>query len=339
MIDHTGAAKGELTRGEHKSIQTDRVVLIPGPEDEVEIVRWMYRAFVEDGMAEAEIAARLNGRGITTDLDRPWTRGAVHQVLINEKYIGNNVWNRMSFKLKKRRIRNRPDLWVRADGVFEPIVDHDLYEATQVIIRQRSLRYSDEEMLDGLRRLLQERGYLSGLIIDEAEHFPSSSAYRSRFGSLLRAYQFVGYSPGRDYRYIETNRALRRMYPDILAEVIANIERLSGSVECDPATDLLTVNGEFTASIVIVRCLTMANGMLCWKVRFDTGLRPDITVAIRMDAENQHPHDYYLLPRIDVAAGAVRLKEDNGIYWDAYRFETIDHFIWLASRVSIRSAA
>ena len=31
LIDQAGAAKGELARGEHKSIQTDRVVLVPGP--------------------------------------------------------------------------------------------------------------------------------------------------------------------------------------------------------------------------------------------------------------------------------------------------------------------
>lgn len=51
-----------------------------------------------------------------------WSRGAVHQVLINEKYIGNNVWNHSSFKLKLTRKRNRPEEWVRADGVFQPIV-------------------------------------------------------------------------------------------------------------------------------------------------------------------------------------------------------------------------
>jgi hypothetical protein len=31
-------------------------------------------------------------------------------------------------------------------------------------------------MLDGLKALLTERGYLSGLIIGETEHLPSSSA-------------------------------------------------------------------------------------------------------------------------------------------------------------------
>ncbi|CUW37167.1 Site-specific recombinase [Magnetospirillum sp. XM-1] len=339
LIDQAGTPKGELERGEHKSIQTDRVVLVLGPPEEVETVKWMYRAFIEDGKPEREIAAILNRRGISTDLGRPWTRGTVHQVLINEKYVGNNVWNRISFKLKKKRIKNGPDRLVRADGVFDAIVDLATFLAAQAIIRQRSIRLTDEEMLAGLRGLFEERGVLSGLVIDEKENFPSSSAFRTRFGSLLRAYELVGYSPGRDYRYIEINRSLRRMHPNILAEITSEIERLSGSVICDPATDLLTVNGEFTASIVIVRCMTLPTGGLRWKMRFDTGLRPDITIAIRMDADNQHPLDYYLLPRVDVAPGAVRLKEDNSFYWDAYRFETIDHFIWLASRASIRSAA
>src|SRR5262249_34075185 len=155
----------------------------------------------------------LNARKVTTDLGRPWTRGTVHQVLINEKYVGNNVWNRVSFKLKKTRTRNTPDMWIRANGAFDLVVDRGLFEAAQTIIRERFRRLSDNDMLDSLRRLLQERGYLSGLIIDEAEYLPSSSAYQSRFGSLLRAYQLVGFTPYRDYRYIEINRILREMHP------------------------------------------------------------------------------------------------------------------------------
>jgi len=39
-----------------------------------------------------------------------------------------------------------------------------------------------------LRQLYEVRGCLSGLIIDEIDHMPSSTAYASRFGSLVRAY-------------------------------------------------------------------------------------------------------------------------------------------------------
>ena len=339
LIDQAGAAKGELSRGEHKSIQTDRVVLVPGPSEEIDTVRWMYRSFVKEGKLESEIATILNERRITTDLGRPWTRGTVHQVLINEKYIGNNVWNRGSFKLKRKRVRNSPDMWIRAEGVFEPIVDRSLFEAAQVIIRERSYKLSNDEMITVLQKLLQDRGYLSGLIIDETESLPSSSAYQNRFGSLLRAYELVGFSPDRDYRYIEINRALRRLHPNIVAEVIAGIEQAGGSVKQDPATDLLTVNGEFTASIVVVRCQTTAAGSLRWQIRFDVGLWPDITVAVRMDGLNQNALDYYLLPRIDMTAPRLRLAEDNGISLDAYRFPTLDAFFGLATRVSLQEVA
>src|SRR6202034_3015359 len=37
LVDHTGQQKGMLKMGEHKSIQTDRVILVPGPNEEVAV--------------------------------------------------------------------------------------------------------------------------------------------------------------------------------------------------------------------------------------------------------------------------------------------------------------
>ena len=45
LIDQAGNIKATLTRGEHKSLQTDRVVLVPGPPEEVRIVNLMYQWF------------------------------------------------------------------------------------------------------------------------------------------------------------------------------------------------------------------------------------------------------------------------------------------------------
>jgi DNA invertase Pin-like site-specific DNA recombinase len=339
LVDQTGSPKGELTRGEHKSIQTDRVVLVPGPSQEVDTVHWIYRAFVKERKPEREIAKELNERGILNDLGRPWTRGTVHQVLVNEKYIGNNVWNRDSFKLKRKRVHNSPEMWIRAEGAFQPLVDRTLFEAAQAIIRDRSRKLSDDEMLGALQRLLQQHGYLSGLIIDEAEQLPSSSAYRTRFGSLVRAYELVGFTPEHDYEYIETNRALRRMHPQIVADTINGIEKMGSWVEQDPTTDLLTINGEFTVSIVVVRCRMTPAGSLRWHVRFDLGLWPDITVAIRMDETNQVALDYYLLPRLDMTAPKLRLARDNGISLDSYRFESLQSLFVLAARVRLLEVA
>ncbi len=339
LIDQSGAQKGELARGEHKSIQTDRVVLVPAIASEVATVRWIYQQFVDEQRLEREIVAVLNARSLLTDQGRPWTRGTVHQVLTNGKYVGDNIWNRVSFKLKKKRVFNSPDMSIRNEGAFEPLIDRPMFEAAQEIIRQRSLRLSDQEMLDGLKRLLQAQGYLSGLIIDEAEGLPSSVAFRVRFGTLLRAYQLVGFTPDRDYRYVEINRQLRQMHPGIVRAAMTEMERAGGRVVRHAVTDLLVVNDEFTASVVIARCRQTICGYLRWHIRLDASLRPDITVAIRLDTANQAPVDYYLLPRDDLTVPRLRLAEDNGVAIDAYRFDTLDSFYEMASRTSLLEVA
>ena len=339
LLDEQGLEKGQLGRGEHKSLQTDRVILAPGPKNEIRVVNRIYKYFVETGLNETEIADRLNGEGLRTDLDRPWTRGVVRQILTNEKYIGHNVFNRTSFKLKQRRVKNTPDMWIRADNVFDAIVPAELFHTAQGIIRERTRRFSDDEMLQRLERLYKRYGYLSGLVIDETEETPSSSAYAHRFGSLLRAYSLVGFQPDRDYQYIEINRRLREFHPKIVANVIAEIEGLGGSIEYDPATHLIRVNNEFSVSITIARHIATAGGASRWKIRFDAGLRPDITAGVRMNAANEKPVDYYLLPLIDFRERSIRLADQNGLAFDAYRFETLDHLFDMARRRRIREAA
>ena len=91
LVDEQRRPKALLDRGEHKSLQTDRVILVPGPAEEIEVVQRIYRMFVLHRRSEREIALLLNGEGVATDLGRAWTRGTVHQVLTNEKYVGNNI--------------------------------------------------------------------------------------------------------------------------------------------------------------------------------------------------------------------------------------------------------
>ncbi|MDE3739385.1 recombinase family protein [Pseudomonas resinovorans] len=339
LIDAQGTPKNQLSQGEHKSIHTDRVILVPGPSEEIEVVQWIYRLFVEEGRCEREIADWLNARDILTDRFCPWTRGTVHQVLINEKYIGNNVWNRSSFKLKQQRTRNQPEQWIRADGAFRPIVNAILFRAAQEIIQARSYRLPDEEMLRLLREIYLRHGYLSGLLIDEAEGCPSSSAYQHRFGSLLRTYALIGYTPERDYQYIEANRRLRQLHPVLLQQTISTISDVGGRVMVDPATDLITVNQELLISLVLCRCHVSLAGAKRWKIRFDVGLRPDITLAVRMTEGEESALDYYILPAVDMTAPHLRLAESNQASLEIYRFDTLDILAELSRRSVYRRAA
>jgi DNA invertase Pin-like site-specific DNA recombinase len=339
LVDQEGSAKVELDRGEHKSIATDRVILVPGPDEEAAIVREVYRQFVEEGLQESEIADLLNGRGILTDLARPWTRGTVHQLLINEKYVGNNVWGRTSFKLKQVRTLNSPEQWVRSDHAFKPLVEEQMFDRARAIIAARSSRLSNEQMLELLGKVLGRCGRLTGLIIDEFEGCPSSSSFRSRFGSLLRAYTLVGFIPAHDYAFLEINRALRRLHPGIVEEVIRGICNAGGEATQDPRTDLLTINDEFTAAVVIARSRESASKSLRWQIRLDDCLRPDLTIAVRMARSNEASLDYYLLPRLDMHESVVRFLRHNGLALDAYRFDDLRALYRMATRVPLRQAA
>ena len=339
LIDQQGQIKTELQRGEKKSLQTDRVILVPGPTEEVDTVNQMFRWFIDEGLVESQIAARLNAMRIKTDLNRDWSRSTVHQVLTNEKYAGSNVYNRVSFKLKKLRVHNPPDMWIRRDRAFDPVVASDVFYTAQGIIRARARRFTDEQLLDRLRGLFQHRGFLSGLVIDESDGMPSSSVYVHRFGSLIRAYQLVGFTPDRDYRFLEINRALRQMHPNVVAQTERRIADLGGQVSRDPATDMLAVNREFTASIVLARCNQLDSGSHRWRVRFDTSLQPDITVAVRLEPSNRTALDYYLLPRLDFNEARLSLTDHNSIEVESYRFETLDYLYAMAERARVRMAA
>jgi hypothetical protein len=110
-------------------------------------------------------------------------------------------------------------------------------------------------------------------------------------------------------------------------------------VKRHPRTDLLTINGEFTASLVIVRCSETSAGSLRWNIRFDSSLNPDITIAVRMDRPNRQPLDYYLLPSLDMTLPRIRLAESNGLSLDAYRFDTLDRLFDMAVHVPVPEVA
>lgn len=215
LVDQSGVAKCILASGEWKSIATDRIALVPGPPHEVEIVRGIFSMFVHEHKHERRIADALNQNNIPYMCGRPWDHNVVRRMLKNEKYIGNNVWNRCSFKLQNARVNNRPDQWVRADGAFKPIVDRTLFDRAQDLFRTRRqfssrgrpMDLTNEEMLSCLRLLWQKHGCLSRSLIDQAGDIPCSEAFCRRFGNLRRTYGLIEYKE-RKVGYTRSGRPL-----------------------------------------------------------------------------------------------------------------------------------
>ena len=58
-----------------------------------------------------------------------------------------------------------------------------------------------------------------------------------------------------------------------------------------------------------------------------------------MDASNLAPLDYYVLPVIDVNEASLRIKDDNGLFLDGYRYESLEYFFGIAQTVRAVVAA
>lgn len=339
LLDQHGQPKAILERGERKSFQLERVILTPGPPMEVATVRRIYRLFTEDRCSEGEIAILLNNEGIPGEGARTWTRRAIRELLTNEKYIGNNVYNRTSTKLQSSRVVNSVTDWVRCNNAYQPVVDPEIFGKAQEIFSQRDQRYTNEELLRHLRDLLQRYGVLSGLLINEAADMPSTAIYASRFQSLRRAYELIGYTPARDYSYLAINRAIRVLHHEQLLHITNELTMVGAIVHRDLTTNLLTVNEEFTIALNIARCREIREREYRWVIRFETSLAPDITVGVRMAPGNTAILDYYLFPSIDVLSDRCRLAADNGFVLDVYRVPLLTSLINLARPTFLPEAA
>jgi len=323
LIDQTGVPKSLLERGQLKSIHTDRVILVPGPADEVRRVEWIFKAFIR-GLGEREIAVKLNCRNILTHLGRHWTRAAVVEVLTNEKYVGNNIWNRTSKKLKGQKIKNDPASWIRSDGSFTPLVDPKLFDAAQNILNRRRTRRTDQDMLDRLAAIFQERGYLSAKTIAEAKGLMSSQAYKHRFGGLLGAYRRVGHTPERDYRFVQFSRSCKGAVRKTLTEIAAAALSAGATVSSDPKRGCLTVHDQLTLVVRAPRCFTSDAGSHHWNVDFQHQVIWDLLVIARMNGENSGILDFYVFPRSANWPTRMRLREVNDFSIDCYRYRDLD---------------
>jgi hypothetical protein len=120
---------------------------------------------------------------------------------------------------------------------------------------------------------------------------------------------------------------------------MTRLDAVGAEVTQDATSDLLLINGEYSASMVLSRCRQTPAGSLRWLITIDQKVAPDITILVRMDPANEQPADYYLLPIMDIETPRLLLCETNGAYLDTYQFENLDYFAAIAMRRKIEGAA
>src|SRR5579863_92317 len=99
LVAQNRTPKQPLAHGEKKSIATDRVILVPGPVREIEEVREIFRKFTVDRLSLKAIARDLNQRGVQSALSGRWNHSVVARLLSHPKYVGCNVFNRVTARL------------------------------------------------------------------------------------------------------------------------------------------------------------------------------------------------------------------------------------------------
>jgi len=329
LVDEDRCSKGLLGKGQRKHLQTDRVLIRPGPEREQEIVAQIFREYVVRRRSQAAIARLLNNEHVPNHRGTAWSQDMIRNILGNEIYIGNSVYNRKSFKLKHVMKRNPPELWVRATRLFEPIVDKSIFARAQVLLKQQYTRLSDEQLLKKLREALATSGKLSVSIMQATEGLPSAALYAYRFGSLREAFRRVGYvNTERDFDYLDARRQSDAELLRQASAIATRIRALGAAAVFDPETKMMTVDGRLVVSLRMARHYIAPSHAPAWLVHRRVIEPAGLILALRLDEENNREvTDYFLLPLHQMATERITLTATARSRFAIYRCSTIDDVV------------
>lgn len=299
LVDASGKRKGVLQRGEQKNLKSERVVLVRGPNAEVKIVRRIFSSFVIHRKNRTQIAEELNAEGLPSPGGKRWTALTISNLLANELYLGHIVFNRSSMKLAGRRVDNPPEMWIRHDNAFKGIVDPRLFARTRKRLAEvaNNKKETDQQLLDSLAALLRRKGRLSVHIILAAKGVRHPAVYTKRFGSLMRAYELVGYRPDNRYRFMEIAVEIDRTICSVVDDIIINLRGRGVNASFLHELYLVTISGGLTVSVAVARAVSDGGTKSHrWEVRKLKYQNAELTLLIRMDSGNNRIRDYFLLP-------------------------------------------
>lgn len=329
LVDSSGRRKAVLRRGEYKSIATDRVILIPGPPEEIAIVHRIYRDYIECGLGSIAIAEALNREGVQSESGRPWSGAVVKRILTSEKYIGDSVWARSSFKLQIARQQNSRDSWARFDGAFEPVVSRSLFEQAQKVRASRAARMTDEQIVARLRSIYRKHGRITARLVKK-NRFICVAAIRRRFGSLITAYELAGYRPERDLAFLAHNKAAQRLRASTADAIMTGlrgrglqVERLSGACR-------FLVNHEIRITVTVAQQRRSQRGHPRWLVKPAMGV-DDLRIAVLMDGQTERAEVYYFFPSPELPKECL-LSPRNPADLEALRSKSLEPLFALCAR-------
>ncbi|MBN9409167.1 MAG: recombinase family protein [Burkholderiales bacterium] len=322
LVDRDGEPQGLMAKGQHKSFKSDRTILVPGPADEVELVQRIFSLCADDRLGPQAITDLLNAEAVPRDRGLPWSRAMIRGMLVNEKYVGVNLYNRISSRLGKRRTESPPELQFRKADAFEPLVSRQLFERTQAALVDLARSPPDELLLDNLRALLRQHGYLSGRLIDSLGRF-TAAGYSHRFGSLFNAYTMIGYWPEHVQEEARILAGMERVRIDLATRIHADLASVGLDGRWNSYTSVLALPDGRLLSLQIHRSIKTRQGLPAWNLWVGDRASSDFMLFIRMDPNNEAALDLQLVPRILLPPGRYRVVGLSPPFLKAYRFSDV----------------
>jgi len=340
LVDSDGIVKGPLRYREHKSIQTDRVIVTPGDEHEVALVRCIYDWYVSQRVGCRRIANRLNAFGICNAYGRPWNPQIITNILSSEKYVGTNVYARTSRKLSANYQRNSPSEWTRSEGAFPPLVDQSMFDAAQRIRTNRTQNLSDEEVLQKLRDFVRSADVVNTMEIDQAPEMPAGKTYCRRFGCIRNAYARVGYEPHYRIAGPEVSRASRAALRECVGKTTSALLALGHRVDISADETTIRVDDELVIRFSVRPILQYERYGPRWRVRWPTYSQPDILVVLRLDSTFKTPIDFYVFPRGSLVPGhdfSLSIRNGSSGPFEMFRYPDERILLELAARTPMEA--
>jgi DNA invertase Pin-like site-specific DNA recombinase len=313
LVSANGEPRQVLRHGERKSLASDRVIQIPGPRAEVRCIRQIFRLFIQKKMNFLEIAMELKRQKTKYLRGSEWDHKAVRAVLTHPKYAGINVYGRSSSRLYTPRLEVPRSEWAVRLGAFEAVVEPETFHEAQRILATFTRNKSDASLLEVLKAILEKEGKLSMDIIESTPGVASPSTFRTRFGSISRAYELTGYvAPNGFARQgrLEELRNIRRMRTELMNEIVSLSKgRVTIEDRGKRFRTRLKVRNRLVA-VVVCRCFLSYKDANRWLMKCVPGEDRLVTVLARLNPTNDSFTDYFVVPPIGTSKSVRLLKDD-----------------------------
>lgn len=120
-------------------------------EEEAEVVREVYRLYIEDGLGTARIARTLNNRKIPSPTNKMWSSTVVTRMIRNEKYCGDLLTGKTytSDPISKKKIINHGEkdkFYTKNHHV--PIIEREIWDQANALLDKRTGEYKEKNKLN-----------------------------------------------------------------------------------------------------------------------------------------------------------------------------------------------